>query len=380
MANELTRPDQQPLEVAKRAATKPRNLAIAGVLLLLGFAINPGFIALALIAYAGFIVVDVSMAGRQSAAAGAAGATPGRLDAGQFAPEIADELRKAQATEQAIIRAVEDSDHPFEDLREDVATIVSQMETSAKRAQMIKDTLDDQARTGNDERSIQAQIDKLRPRFNKEREVRELVNDLEAQRRSHLALREALERFKVNMARLNASLALMRNRLVEMSAAEEEALQAELAAQARELRDRTERFTQVILETSEQRGGDDLQRELDRDAQAKGLPTPGSANAPVPLRNRAQPTPPPPKPQAAPKPHPKPDPGPRPVPMPNRAAKPAPPKPQPADTGPRPVPLQNRAKPSPKPTPAVPQNPTPEPGGNRINMRNRARDERNNRS
>ena len=93
------------------------------------------------------------------------------------------------------------------------------METSAKRAQMIKDTLDDQARTGNDERSIQARIDKLRPRFNKEREVRELVNDLEAQRRSHIALRESLERFKVNMARLNASLALMRNRLVEMSAA-----------------------------------------------------------------------------------------------------------------------------------------------------------------
>ena len=110
------------------------------------------------------------------------------------------------------------------------------------------------------------------------------------------------------MARLNASLALMRNRLVEMSAAEEESLQAELAEQARELRDRTERFTRVILETSEQQGGDDLQRELNRDAQAKGLPTPGSAKAPVPLRNRAQPTPPPPKPQAAPKPTPKPTP------------------------------------------------------------------------
>jgi hypothetical protein len=367
MANELTRPDQQPLEVAKKAALKPRNLAIGGVLLLLGIAINPGFIALAVLAYAGFIVVDVSMAGRQSAASSSGNAAPGRLNAGQFAPEIAEELRKAHATEQAIIRAVEDSDHPFEDLREDVATIVSQMETSAKRAQMIKDTLDDQARTGNDERSIQAQIDKLRPRFNKEREVRELVNDLEAQRRSHLALREALERFKVNMARLNASLALMRNRLVEMSAAEEEALQSELAAQARELRDRTERFTRVILETSEQSGGDDLQRELDRDAQAKGLPTPGSANAPVPLRNRAQPTPPPPKPQAAPKPQPKPDPGPRPVPMPNRAAKPAP-KPAP-DAGPRPVPLQNRAKPTPKPSPAAPQNPTPDQGTPRINMR-----------
>ena len=103
------------------------------------------------------------MAGRTDAA-GRVRRGAGRLNTGQFAPEIAEELRKAHTTEQAIIRAIDDSDHPFEDLREDVATIVSQMETSAKRAQMIKDTLDDQARTGNDERSIQAQIDKLRPR------------------------------------------------------------------------------------------------------------------------------------------------------------------------------------------------------------------------
>ena len=363
MANELTRPEDQPLEVAKKAAVKPRNLAIAGVLLVLGIAINPGFLALAIVAYAGFIVVDVAMAGQRagSSGSGSGQAAPGRVNAGQYAPEIAEELRKAHTTEQAINRAIEDSDHPFEELREDVATIVSQMETSAKRAQLIKDTLDDQARTGNDERSIQAQIDKLRPRFNKEREVRELVNDLEAQRRSHVNLRESLERFKVNMARLNASLALMRNRLVEMSAAEEEALQSELAAQARELRDRTERFTRVILETSEQSGGDDLQRELDRDASAKGLPTPGSASAPVPLRNRAQPAPPPPpKPQAAPKPKPKPTPQP--------------------DAGPRPIPLQNRAKPTPPKPSAAPQNPVPEPGNQRINMRNRARDDRQNRS
>jgi predicted nucleic acid-binding Zn-ribbon protein len=374
MANELTRPEEQPLEVAKKAAAKPRNLAIGAVLLLLGIAINPAFIALAVVAYAGFIVVDVAMAAQHRAAASGSGqAAPGRLGTGQFAPEIAEELRKAHTTEQAINRAIEDSDHPFEDLREDVATIVSQMETSAKRAQMIKDTLDDQARTGNDERSIQAQIDKLRPRFNKEREVRELVNDLEAQRRSHVNLRESLERFKVNMARLNASLALMRNRLVEMSAAEEEALQSELAAQARDLRDRTERFTRVILETSESNSGDDLQRELDRDAASKGIPSPGSANAPVPLRNRAQPTPPP-KPQAAPKPTPKPDPGPRPVPLSNRAAKPSP-KPQP-DPGPRPVPLQNRAKPTPKPSTAGPQNPTPDQGPPRINTRRPDRDNR----
>src|SRR4051812_46767397 len=114
MANELTRPEEQPLEVAKKAAVKPRNLAIAGVLLLLGIAINPAFIALAVVAYAGFIVVDLAMSAQQRAAG--SGSAPGRLNTGQFAPEIAEELRKAHTTEQAIIRAIEDSDHPFEDL------------------------------------------------------------------------------------------------------------------------------------------------------------------------------------------------------------------------------------------------------------------------
>ena len=162
--------------------------------------------------------------------------------------------------------------------------IVSAMETSAKRAQMIHDTLHDQSQAGHDERAIVAQIEKLKPRFG-EKDVRELINDLEAQRESHVKLRESLERFKINMARLNASLGLMRTRLIEMSAAEEATLQRELAEQAREIRDRTERFTRVLLETSDEAGGDDLQRELDRDAAAKGAP------AAIPLRNRATPPP-----------------------------------------------------------------------------------------
>ena len=82
--------------------------------------------------------------------------------------------------------------------------IVTAMETSAKRAQMIHDTLHDQSQAGHDERAIVAQIEKLKPRFG-EKDVRELVNDLEAQRESHVKLRESLERFKINMARLNAS-------------------------------------------------------------------------------------------------------------------------------------------------------------------------------
>ena len=203
-----------------------------------------------------------------------------------------------------------------------------------------------------------AQIEKLKPRFG-EKDVRELINDLEAQRESNVKLRESLERFKINMARLNASLGLMRTRLIEMSAAEEATLQRELAEQAREIRDRTERFTRVLLETSDEAGGDDLQRELDRDAAAKGQsggdpaaqprdPAAGAdprrsdarrrptaararsrcATAPSPRRSPRAPSPP------------------REVPMRNRAQPTPPtPKPAPADEGPRQIPLTNRAKP-----------------------------------
>jgi hypothetical protein len=310
-------------------------------------------IVVAVIAFLFGIGVQVDKAMKK-----AAGGSPSRsrrsggAGGGGYAPEIQSELDKAHATQRAIEQAITNADHPFEEISEDVRMIVTAMETSAKRAQMIHDTLHDQTQAGHDERAIVAQIEKLRPRFG-ERDVRELVNDLEAQRASHVSLRESLERFKVNMARLNASLALMRNRLIEMSAAEEATLQSELAVQAREIRDRTERFTRAILETSERSGGDDLQRELERDAAHKREA--GAGPTVVPMRNRAVP---PPAPAPAPKPQPK-------------------PVPAPVDEGPRQIPMRNRAQPSPRPGAPKPAAPDQQHEDTRsIDMRNRARDRR----
>ena len=245
---------------------------------------------LALVAF--FVSMGVQVDRASKKRAGAARSRAPRRGQPQYAPEIQSEIDKAHATQRAIDQAIADADHPFEEIQEDVKMIVTAMETSAKRAQMIYDTLHDQSQAGHDERAIQAQIEKLKPRFG-EKDVRELINDLEAQREAHVKLRESLERFKINMARLNASLGLMRTRLIEMSAAEEATLQRELAEQAREIRDRTERFTRVLLETSDEASGDDLQRELDRDARGQGRP------GQIPLRNRATP---PPEPRARPPP------------------------------------------------------------------------------
>ncbi len=353
MGNELNRVDADKVELAKRAAGQPVNLAIpAGLLVVGAFAgvLGPFFV-LALAIYAALIYRSVASNSRSTDAP-----SRPRRNAPQYAPEIQSEIDKAHATQKAIDKSIAAADHPFEEIQEDVRMIVSAMETSAKRAQLIHDTLHDQTQSGHDERAIVAQIEKLRPRFN-DKDVRELVNDLEAQRASHVQLRESLERFKINMARLNASLGLMRTRLVEMSAAEEATVHRELTAQARDIRDRTERYTRVLLETSEPASDDDLQRELDQDAARKGGPTV------IPMRNRAQP---PPAPAPTRKPAPV-DTGPRQVPLRNRSQPPAPPKPAPVDEGPREIPLRNVAKPAAK---------ADDDGPRKIDMRNRSRDQR----
>jgi seryl-tRNA synthetase len=79
-------------------------------------------------------------------------------------------------------------------------------------------------------------------------EVQALIGDLEAQREATVRLQEKLERFEVGMQRICASLGLLRTRLVEMSASEEEAAQRELARQSRELRERTDLLAESMAE------------------------------------------------------------------------------------------------------------------------------------
>ncbi|CAA9556684.1 MAG: hypothetical protein AVDCRST_MAG79-3142, partial [uncultured Thermoleophilia bacterium] len=282
MDRDLIRAGADRGELVKAEAVRPRNLAVAGGVFAVGFLVGAPavFLLIALLVYAGLIAAGASDRGPAAPARQATERLPGRMDPGTLDPEIGTELTKAQAMERSIAQAIAAADHPlaFEAITEEVAEIVTRMESSAKRAQLIKDALDDQAKAGQDDRSIQAQIEALRPRFNQP-EVRELVNDLEAQRRARVNLRESLERFKISMARLNASLTLIRTRLVEMSAAEEETLQGELAQQAREVRERTERFARTMAESTPM-GGDDIQRQLDEGAAAQAA----QGRTTIPLR------------------------------------------------------------------------------------------------
>jgi hypothetical protein len=121
------------------------------------------------------------------------------------------------------------------------------METSARRAQLIASTLDDMTASGQDPKALEQRLAALRPRAS-DPDIAALIADLTAQREATLRLADRLDRFRVGMERIVASLGLIRTRLVEMSASEEEAAQRELARQSRELRERTDLLADAMAE------------------------------------------------------------------------------------------------------------------------------------
>jgi hypothetical protein len=247
--------------LALNAATKPLNVGVFAVLVVAGIALHLVILvgAIAIVAY--LVLVALTFFDTEEAKRVAdelygerrpAGTT---LDVGALDPRIAAPVRQARDTAAAIRDAIAQADHPFDDVVDDVDALVAAMDTSARRAQLIASTLDQQARGDQDAESLQRTIVRLRDRA-QDPEVRALIADLEAQRDATVRLQEKLERFEVGMQRICASLGLLRTRLVEMSASEEEAAQRELARQSRELRERSDLLAESMAEVF---GDDDSQ-------------------------------------------------------------------------------------------------------------------------
>lgn len=243
--------------LAVNAATKPLNVAVLGGLIVVGIVLNLIVVvgAIAIVAYLVLVALtffdaeeaervgDELYAGRRPGGRDRAPA----LDLGTLEPRIAALVQQARETAAGIRDAIAQADHPFDDVAADVDALVAAMDTSARRAQLISSTLAGQARAGQDVAGLQRTIADLRGRDD-DADVRALVADLEAQRDATARLQDRLERFEVGMQRICASLGLLRTRLVEMSASEEEAAQRELARQSRELRERTDLLAEAMAE------------------------------------------------------------------------------------------------------------------------------------
>jgi hypothetical protein len=241
--------------LAVNAATKPLNVAVLGVLVVVGIVLDLVLVvgAIAVVAYLVLVALtffdaeEAERVGNEVRGGRRAASTAPALDVGTLEPRIAALVKQARATAAAIREAIAQADHPFDDVAGDVDALVAAMDTSARRAQLISSTLAGQARAGQDVAGLERTIAELRGRAD-DADVRALLADLEAQRDATARLEDRLERFEVGMQRICASLGLLRTRLVEMSASEEEAAQRELARQSRDLRERTDLLAEAMSE------------------------------------------------------------------------------------------------------------------------------------
>jgi hypothetical protein len=239
-------------KLAVNALAKPLNLVVLAALIVIGIVFGLEFVAIpiAVVAYLALSAItffDGDEAKRVGDATYAARrrTEPAALDPQTLDPRIARPVAEAQRTAAAIREAIAAADHPFADVSADA--LVDALETSARRAQLIATTLDDLGQSGQDPRALERRLKELQPRAG-DRDVAALIADLTAQRDATLRLAEKLERFEVGLQRIVASLGLMRTRLAEMSASEEEAAQRELARQSRELRERTDMLAESMAE------------------------------------------------------------------------------------------------------------------------------------
>jgi hypothetical protein len=236
-------------QLAVNAAAKPLTILAPAAVLVVGLLLHVLLIA-APVAVAVYIALflqtffdgDEAKKVGETVYGRSAGPRRPALDAATLYPEIARPLEQARTTAAAIRSAVQEADQPLDDVVADVDALVVAMETSARRAQLIAATL-----AGEDLAGIEREI--ARRRNDPDPDVKGLVGDLTAQRESIVRLRTKLDRFDVGMQRICASLGLLRTRVAEMSASEEEAAQRDLGTQARELRERTDLLAESMAET-----------------------------------------------------------------------------------------------------------------------------------
>jgi hypothetical protein len=239
MPGELQPPTRSALTraIAMNAATKPSNVvvpaAIAIVAALLGIVWLWPVAVLVYVALvlATFFDADEAEAVGKRRRGGAPQAQPQRqLDPAQLAPPIAERLQQALDEESQIRKTIAGSDVQMDEVSGEVDGLVTNLEKSAQRAQLVYDYLSEQ-----DSRTL-------------ERRARELerAQDPDSQKaaaavRDQMKLAENLEgtlkRFYAQMDHAVVSLQTIRGELVRISVASEPEAQAETAERVRNLRE-----------------------------------------------------------------------------------------------------------------------------------------------
>ena len=225
--------------LAANAAAKPFNLALAVATIAATMAVSGGSLPLALLV--GLVIYVIAAVRtffdedeasevlarergerKQALASGRA-----RIDPAKLAPDIRRQLVAARGREQRIRDAIERAELPYTEVSTEVDALVTLMEQSASRAQLLYEALAESPPDVVRQRIVQLEGSGKT----------ELIDALQHQHSVQRKMEAQLERFYDEMERMVVELDTIRGSLVSVSASTDAGNQQRIAGDVRSLRD-----------------------------------------------------------------------------------------------------------------------------------------------
>jgi len=224
--------------LAANAAAKPFNLALAvatiGAAMLAGaqfpIALIVGLVIYAIAAARTFFDQDEAaevLERERGQHRKAIDSSRVRTNPAKFAPDVRYHLTAARAIEQRIRDAIERAELPYTEVSTEVDALVTLMDQSASRAQLLYEALAE-----SPPNRVQARLRELEGSGKKE-----LIDALEHQLTVQRKMESQLQRFYDEMERMVVELDTIRGSLVSVSASTDAGNQQRIAGDVRSLRD-----------------------------------------------------------------------------------------------------------------------------------------------
>lgn len=255
MADPPATRDEQRNRLLVNAATKPLNLAV-GVLVLVvaGGAVGAVGLLVGLLVYVALAArtffdddETAKVLGKAPAASAGslrggkrgipAAAGPARLDPAELPEHLAVHIRTARKTEASVHEALAQSDGVYANLNGEITALVLELEKTARKAKTVDGYV----------RSQDPGV--LQRRLNEQRQVAPSAPetaDLAEQLKSLYRLQRRVEDYNADLARLTAQLSSVASRIVEVALVGDESETEDLTRQARGLREQVEELSQLL--------------------------------------------------------------------------------------------------------------------------------------
>jgi hypothetical protein len=246
--------------LAVNAATRPLNIAVPVAVATAELLLHTAWLLpVAFLVYIGMAIAtffDADEAERVGRATYDRRQPRTALDVETLDPEIAHSLERARAEEARIREAVERSPLPRYDILDEVARLLVGLEKLASRAQQIRGYLADQ-----DQPATRERLRSLRSPTAGDAAVRQAREQAAVALEEQIAVTAQLEahlaKFDAQMEHAVASLAAIHGQIVGMSAAEEAAVQRDVATEVRALRRSINVTADALRETYDELTDDD---------------------------------------------------------------------------------------------------------------------------